>query len=131
MRWFAFCAWAKDLDWSAFHQTEFFPSRSAASHGSPRAPVLPAWGAVCYSLKITLKRPLLTVNAPFARIVDKAHRPELVHEMTDPRPRSTDHLGQVFLIDSGMDRFDSAFLAKMCQQQENSGQAFLAGVEQR
>ena len=65
-----------------------------------------------------------------ARIVDKAHRPELVHEMTDPRPRSTDHLCQVFPIDSGMDRFASAFLAKMRQQQENSGQAFLAGVEQ-
>src|SRR5664280_1773366 len=28
-----------------------------------------------------------------------------------------------------MDRFDSTFLAKMRQQQENSGQAFLTGVE--
>src|ERR1017187_3572468 len=64
-----------------------------------------------------------------ARVIDKAQCPELVHEMTDPRPGGADHLGQVLLINSGMDRFGSAFLAKMCQQQENPGQAFLAGVE--
>src|ERR1035441_6151238 len=51
-----------------------------------------------------------------ARIIDKAHRPELVHEMTDPRPRGADHLRQVLLIDSRMDGFGSAFLAKMRQQ---------------
>ena len=50
------------------------------------------------------------------RVIDKAQRPELVHEMTDPRPGGADHLGQVFLIDSGMDSFYSAFLAKMRQQ---------------
>ena len=50
------------------------------------------------------------------RVIDKAQRPELVHEITDPRPGGADHLGQVFLIDSGMDRFGSAFLAKMRQQ---------------
>ena len=50
------------------------------------------------------------------RVIDKAQRPELVHEMTDPRPRSADHLRKVLLIDSGMDRFGSAFLAKMRQQ---------------
>ena len=50
------------------------------------------------------------------RVIDKAQRPELVHEMTDPRPGGADHLGQMFLIDSGMDRFGSAVLAKMRQQ---------------
>ena len=50
------------------------------------------------------------------RVIDKAQRPELVHEIIDPRPGGADHLGQVFLIDSGMDRFGSAFLAKMRQQ---------------
>ena len=64
-----------------------------------------------------------------ARVIDKIHRPELVHEMTDPRPGGTHHLGQVFLIDSGMDRFGSTFLAKMRQQQENPRQALLAGIE--
>jgi len=51
-----------------------------------------------------------------ARVIDKAQRPELVHEMTDPRPGGTNHLGQVFLIDSGMDSFGPAFLTKMRQQ---------------
>src|ERR1017187_3238088 len=46
-----------------------------------------------------------------ARIIDEAQRPELVHEMTGPRPGGADHLGQLFLIDSGMDGFYSAFLA--------------------
>ena len=50
------------------------------------------------------------------RVIDKAQRPELVQEITDPRPGGADHLGQVFLIDSGMDRFGSVFLAKMRQQ---------------
>ena len=43
-----------------------------------------------------------------ARIIDKAQCAELVHEMTDPPPGGADHLGQVFLIDSGMDGFGSA-----------------------
>ena len=59
-----------------------------------------------------------TVNRQRAvpRVIDKAQRPELVHEVTDPRPGGTDHLRQVFLIDSGMDGFGSAFFAKMRQQ---------------
>jgi hypothetical protein len=64
-----------------------------------------------------------------AVVFDKAKLPELVHEMTDPRPGGAHHLRQVFLIDSGKDRFGSTFLAKMSQQQENPGQALLAGVE--
>ena len=51
-----------------------------------------------------------------ARVINEAQRPELVHEMADPRPGGAHHLGQVFLIDSGMDSFGSAFLAKMRQQ---------------
>jgi len=64
-----------------------------------------------------------------ARVIDKAQRPELVHEMTDPRPGCAAHLGQVFPIDSGMDSFGSAFLAKTSQQQENPSQTLFAGVE--
>ena len=37
-----------------------------------------------------------------ARVINEAQRQELVHEMADPGPGGTDHLGQVFLIDSGM-----------------------------
>ena len=52
---------------------------------------------------------------PAAVIIDKAELPELIHEMTDPRPGGTHHLCQVFLIDSAMYSFGSAFLAKMRQ----------------
>ena len=38
-------------------------------------------------------------------VIDKAQLPELIHEMTDPRPGSADHLGQVILTHSGNDRF--------------------------
>ena len=36
-----------------------------------------------------------------AIVIDKAELPELVHEMTDPRPGGAHHLCQLFLIDSG------------------------------
>ena len=65
-----------------------------------------------------------------AIVIDKAQLPELVHEMTDPRPGGADHLGQVFLIDSGKCSFGSTFLAKMRKQQENPGQAFLTEIEE-
>jgi len=65
-----------------------------------------------------------------AIVIDKAELPELVHEMTDPRPGGADHLGQLFLIDSGKFSFGSTFVAKMRKQQENPGQAFLAAIEE-
>jgi len=34
-------------------------------------------------------------------VIDKAQLPELIHEMTYPRPGGADHLGQLFLIDPG------------------------------
>ena len=52
-------------------------------------------------------------------VIDKAQLPELVHEMTDPRPGGADHLCQVFLIDSGEHKFSFTFLAEMSQQQEH------------
>ena len=66
---------------------------------------------------------------PAASVIDKAELPELIHEMTDPRPGGADHLRQVFLIDSGKYGFGFSFLAKMSQQEENPSQALLAGVE--
>ena len=36
-----------------------------------------------------------------ALVIDQPQLSELVHEMTDPRPGSADHLGQAFLMDSG------------------------------
>ena len=66
---------------------------------------------------------------PAAAVIDKAELLELVHEMADPRPGGADHLGQMVLIDSGEYGFGFSFLAEMSQQQENTGQAFLAGIE--
>jgi hypothetical protein len=65
-----------------------------------------------------------------AIVIDKAELPELIHEMTDPRTGGAHHLCQAFLIDSGKGSFSSTFLAKMRQQQENPGQAFLAEIEE-
>ena len=65
-----------------------------------------------------------------AAVFDKTKIPEFIHEITDPRSGGTDHLSQVFLTDPGMHSFDFTFLAKMSQQQENPGQAFLAVVKQ-
>ena len=63
-------------------------------------------------------------------VIDKAELPELIHEMTDPRPGGAHHLCQLFLIDSGKFSFGSTFLAKMRKQQESPGQAFLAEIEE-
>jgi hypothetical protein len=38
-------------------------------------------------------------------VIDKAQLPELIHEMTDPRPGGANHLCQVVLTDSGNYRF--------------------------
>ena len=58
------------LSLSAESQLEGTPSngmlspRCIAQHGNPGAPLMRMAVAGCYSLRITLKRPLLTVNAP-------------------------------------------------------------------
>jgi hypothetical protein len=65
-----------------------------------------------------------------AIVIDKAELPELVHEMTDPRPGGADHLGQLCLIDFGKCRSVSISLAKTRKQQEDPGQAFLAEIEE-
>ena len=65
-----------------------------------------------------------------AMVVDKAQLPELVHEMTDPRPGGAHHLCQVFLIDSGKRSSVSAFRGKTRKHQESPGQSFLAEIEE-
>ena len=49
-------------------------------------------------------------------VIDKAQNSELVHEMTDPQADGANNLRQLFLIDSGRDRFGSAFFPKMRQR---------------
>ena len=62
-------------------------------------------------------------------VINKAKLLELHHEMADARSGRADHLRQLFLINSWEDRFGSAFLTKMCNKQEDSGQALLTGIE--
>ena len=59
-------------------------------------------------------------------VIDKAKLPELVHEMTYPRPGCADHLCQISLTDPGKHRLGSAFLAEMGKQQEDPRQTLLA-----
>src|SRR5579872_4373786 len=63
------------------------------------------------------------------RVIDKAELPEITHEMTDPRPGGTNHLCQIFLIDSGKCLSVSTFRAKSRKQQENPGQTLLTKIE--
>ena len=70
-----------------------------------------------------------TMDRQPAVVIDKAKLPELLHEMTDPRPGCADPWRQVFLIDSGNDSFGSTFLAKMSQQQENPSHTLLAELK--
>ena len=49
-------------------------------------------------------------------VIDEAMLPELIHEVTDPRPGCADHFCQGCLIDSRKHGFGSTFLAKMSQQ---------------
>jgi hypothetical protein len=50
-----------------------------------------------------------------AGVVDKTKLPELIHEITGPRPGGADHLRQVSLIDAGKNGFSPTLLAKMGQ----------------
>ena len=64
-----------------------------------------------------------------ARVINKAQLPEIIHEMTDPRPGGAHHLGQVFLVDFGTRSSVLTFRAKARKQQGNPGQAFLTEIE--
>ena len=67
---------------------------------------------------------------PVTVIIDKAEIPELVHEMTNPRPGRSDHLCQVLLIYSGKYRLGSTLFAIMSKHQEYPSQTLFARVEQ-
>ena len=54
-------------------------------------------------------------------VVDEAKLAEAVHEVVDARSRRADHLRQVFLVDSGDQRFALAVLAEVRQQQQQPG----------
>jgi len=64
-----------------------------------------------------------------AVVVNESHFPEPVHEEADPRAGGADHFRQHRLTDLGNYRLGLAFLAKMSEQQQDSGQPFFARIE--
>ena len=64
-----------------------------------------------------------------AVVIDKAKLPELIHEMTDPRPGGTHNLRKGLLIDLGNHPLMLAMLANTRKGQEDSRQALLARIE--
>ncbi len=65
----------------------------------------------------------------FVVIVNKSILPELIHEMTDPRPGCTDHFCECILAYPGNNGLGFIFLAEMRKQQKNPSQTLFAGVE--
>src|SRR5207248_2789457 len=64
-----------------------------------------------------------------AVVADEAQFAEFVHEVADPRPRSSDDSGERLLADCPDDGLRSAFLPEIRQQQQHSRQPFFTGVE--
>jgi hypothetical protein len=110
--------------WSELHTTVHEPKRLAGTDRNDRG--LTKWRVVLnHTEKAATHR-----DGVVAMVVDKTELPKLVHEMADPRSGSSDHLGQVFLIDFGTCRSVSTFRAQLRKLQKNPGQAFLAEIEE-
>ncbi len=65
-----------------------------------------------------------------AVVVNEAQFSKFVHEKTHPGPGRSDHFRERLLADFRDHRLRFAFLAKIRQQQEQTGKTFLARIEQ-
>ena len=70
-----------------------------------------------------------TVDFKLTVVANEAQLPEPVHEKADPRPGCTNHLCQSLLTDFGNCNFGFSVLPEVSQQEENTSQPFLAGIE--
>jgi hypothetical protein len=70
-----------------------------------------------------------TVNPQAPVVINETQLPKLVHEETHPGPCGPDHVGQGFLTDPGHDNLMLPVFAEAGQQQQDSRQPFLAGIE--
>ena len=75
------------------------------------------------------KQRTMDLEAP-AIVVNKSQFPEPVHEKTDSRAGGADHFCQHLLADLGNYGLGFAFLAKMSEQQKDSGQPLFAGIKE-
>ena len=71
-----------------------------------------------------------TVDLQSPVVFDEAELPELVHEKTHTWPGRPDHLRKRLLADLRGDLLRLSFLAEICQQEKDAGQALFAGIEQ-
>jgi hypothetical protein len=70
-----------------------------------------------------------TMHLHVAIVFNEAQFPKLVHEAVDSRASSADHLGNRCLADFRYHRLRPALLAKICHDEQQSRQAFLARIE--
>src|ERR1044071_5947820 len=70
------------------------------------------------------------VDLQSAIIFDEAKLAELVHEEVDPRARRPHLRRQDVLVDDRDNRFQFSFLAEIGQEQEKTGEAAFARIEQ-
>ena len=67
---------------------------------------------------------------PALAIVNKAQLSEPIHEKTDSRPGCAYHLCEGLLTHLGDYSLGLTFLAEMSKQKKNTGESFLAGIEE-
>ena len=65
-----------------------------------------------------------------ATVIDETTVTELVHKIAHARACCADHVRQRFLSEMSYDRFRLAFLAKIREEKEESGEALFARIEQ-
>src|SRR5438445_4047334 len=103
--------------------------------GKARRPAQTTWSATSLRHSIVQnyieERAVDLQSAVFpSGIVNKAQFPEPVHEKTDPRTGSTDHLREGFLTDLGNHGLRNSFLSKMSQHKKDAGQTLFTGIKQ-
>src|SRR5260370_41792003 len=62
-------------------------------------------------------------------VFDKSQLPKFVHEMAYAGPRSANHVRKRLLTNFSYDRLWRSFLAKVCHQEKEPRQTFLARIE--
>jgi hypothetical protein len=62
-------------------------------------------------------------------VFDIAQFAKFVHEKTHARSSGADHLGKCFLTEPSYDRLRPAFLAEICKEKEQPGEALFTRIE--
>src|SRR6266550_2400390 len=111
------------------------PATFRPFNGMSRRPAQTTWSATSLRHSIVQnyieERAVDLQSAVFpSGIVNKAQFPEPVHEKTDPRTSSADHLSQGSLTNPGNDGLGNSFLSKMSQHKKDPRQSLFTGIKQ-